>query len=56
MPIKTIYVLCVLLAETKKMFFFKVVFPSATPYIIDALKINVGLSFVGVIVGEFLCC
>ena len=38
----------------KKDVLFKVVFPSATPYIIDALKINVGLSFVGVIVGEFL--
>lgn len=33
---------------------FKVVFPSSVPDIINALKINVGLSFVGVIVGEFL--
>lgn len=32
----------------------KVVFPSSFPTIISALKINVGLSWVGVIVGEFL--
>lgn len=32
----------------------KVVLPSAFPTIISALKINVGLSWVGVIVGEFL--
>ncbi len=31
-----------------------VVFPSNIPIIFNALKINVGLSFVGVIVGEFL--
>ena len=30
------------------------VFPSNIPIIFNALKINVGLSFVGVIVGEFL--
>ncbi len=38
----------------KKDILFKVVFPSSVPDIINALKINVGLSFVGVIVGEFL--
>ncbi|MCL2234891.1 MAG: ABC transporter permease [Defluviitaleaceae bacterium] len=32
----------------------KVVFPASVPDIINALKINIGLSFVGVIVGEFL--
>lgn len=32
----------------------KVVLPSSFPVIINALKINVGLSWVGVIVGEFL--
>lgn len=32
----------------------KVVFPSSIPAIINALKINVGLSWVGVIVGEFI--
>jgi NitT/TauT family transport system permease protein len=32
----------------------KVVLPSAFPTIVNALKINVGLSWVGVIVGEFL--
>ena len=34
--------------------FLKVVLPSNVPSIINALKINVGLSWVGVIVGEFL--
>jgi NitT/TauT family transport system permease protein len=32
----------------------KVVVPASIPTIISALKVNVGLSFVGVIVGEFL--
>lgn len=34
--------------------FSKVVLPAAFPTIINALKINVGLSWVGVIMGEFL--
>jgi len=34
--------------------FTKVVFPANLPVIINSLKINVGLSWVGVIVGEFL--
>ncbi len=34
--------------------FIKVILPSSFPTIINALKINVGLSWVGVIVGEFL--
>jgi NitT/TauT family transport system permease protein len=32
----------------------KVVFPASIPDLLNALKINIGLSFVGVIVGEFL--
>ncbi len=32
----------------------RVVFPANIPVIFNALKINIGLSFVGVIVGEFL--
>ncbi len=39
---------------SKKQILFKVVLPSSVPAIISSLKINVGLSFVGVIVGEFL--
>ena len=39
---------------TKRQVLTKVVFPSNIPCILNTLKINVGLSFVGVIVGEFL--
>ncbi|MGL4790760.1 MAG: ABC transporter permease [Anaerotignaceae bacterium] len=39
---------------TKKQVLTKVILPSSIPAIVSALKINVGLSFVGVIVGEFL--
>lgn len=39
---------------TKGQVLTKIVFPSNIPCILNALKINVGLSFVGVIVGEFL--
>ena len=39
---------------TKVQILRKVVFPSSIPEIISTLKINVGLSLVGVIVGEFL--
>ncbi len=39
---------------TKKQILTKIVLPASVPTIINALKINVGLSFVGVIVGEFL--
>ena len=39
---------------TKKQVLTKVILPASVPTIISALKINVGLSFVGVIVGEFL--
>ena len=43
-----------LFGGTKKQILTKVVFPANIPCILNALKINVGLSFVGVIVGEFL--
>lgn len=39
---------------TKLQVMTKVVLPASLPTIINALKINVGLSWVGVIVGEFL--
>ncbi len=39
---------------TKRQILTRVIIPSNIPVIFNALKINVGLSFVGVIVGEFL--
>lgn len=39
---------------TKYQILQKVIIPASIPTIINALKINVGLSWVGVIVGEFL--
>lgn len=39
---------------TKTQILTKVILPASVPTIINALKVNVGLSFVGVIVGEFL--
>jgi NitT/TauT family transport system permease protein len=39
---------------SKRQIFGKVILPASIPTIINALKINVGLSWVGVIVGEFL--
>lgn len=39
---------------TKRQVLTKIVFPANIPSILNALKINVGLSLVGVIVGEFL--
>lgn len=42
------------LGASKLQILTKVVFPSSIPAIISVLKINVGLSLVGVIVGEFL--
>jgi NitT/TauT family transport system permease protein len=42
------------LGATKLQILSKVVLPSSIPSIISVLKINVGLSLVGVIVGEFL--
>ena len=32
----------------------KVIFPASVPALINAIKVNIGLTFVGVIVGEFL--
>lgn len=39
---------------TKKQILTKVILPASVPTIINALKVNIGLSFVGVMVGEFL--
>lgn len=39
---------------TKKQLFFKVVFPASIPTTVSVLKLNIGMSWVGVIVGEFL--
>lgn len=39
---------------TKIQILTKVILPASIPTIINALKVNIGLSFVGVIVGEFL--
>ncbi|MBU9713774.1 ABC transporter permease [Evansella tamaricis] len=39
---------------TKRQSFFSVILPSSYPTIISTLKVNVGLAWVGVIVGEFL--
>ncbi len=39
---------------TKSQLFFKVVFPSSLPSTVSVLKLNIGMSWVGVIVGEFL--
>ncbi|MFX0558946.1 ABC transporter permease [Tepidibacillus infernus] len=38
----------------KYQIFFKIILPASFPTIISTLKVNVGLSWVGVIVGEFL--
>ncbi|HEU4965073.1 MAG TPA: ABC transporter permease [Bacilli bacterium] len=39
---------------TRRHVFQKVVFPAALPTILSTLKVNVGLAWIGVIVGEFL--
>lgn len=39
---------------SKTQIFNKVVFPSSLPALMSTLKINIGLSWIGVIVGEFL--
>ncbi|MFE4709529.1 MULTISPECIES: ABC transporter permease [unclassified Paenibacillus] len=39
---------------TRVQIFFKVILPSSFPAIVSTLKVNVGMSWVGVIVGEFL--
>lgn len=42
------------LGATKLQIFSKVVFPASIPTIMNALKLSVGMSWVGVIVGEYL--
>jgi len=42
------------LGATKMQIFTKVVFPASVPTIMNALKLSVGMSWVGVIVGEYL--
>lgn len=39
---------------SKQQVFSKVIFPASIPAIVSSLKVNVGLAWVGVIVGEFL--
>ncbi|MFC3746474.1 ABC transporter permease [Paenibacillus sp. GCM10012306] len=39
---------------TRVQVFFKVILPASFPAIVSTLKVNVGMSWVGVIVGEFL--
>ncbi len=39
---------------TKPQLFFRVVFPASIPTTVSVLKLNIGMSWVGVIVGEFL--
>lgn len=42
------------LGGNKKHILFKLVIPSSVPTIINTMKVNLGLSLVGVIIGEFL--
>ena len=42
------------LGASKRQIFLKVVLPAGVPHMISALKISVGMSWVGVIVGEYL--
>ncbi|MGN0480512.1 MAG: ABC transporter permease [Lachnospiraceae bacterium] len=42
------------LGGTKKDLLFKLVLPGSVPAIISTMKVNIGLSLVGVIIGEFL--
>ena len=51
---KNIISLCEAMGANKFQIFFKVVLPSAFPDIISTLKINVGLSWIGSIMGEYL--
>lgn len=39
---------------SKSQVFFKVILPASFPTVVSTLKVNVGMSWVGVIVGEFL--
>ena len=51
---KNLVSLCQALGANKVQIFFKVILPSAFPDIISTLKINVGLSWIGAIMGEYL--
>ncbi len=42
------------LGGTRRDVFFKVVLPGSIPAILSAMKVNIGLSLVGVVIGEFL--
>lgn len=42
------------LGGNKKDEFFKVILPSSVPTLLSIMKVNIGLSLVGVIIGEFL--
>ena len=42
------------LGGTKRHILFKLVIPSSVPTIVNTMKVNLGLSLVGVIIGEFL--
>ena len=42
------------LKATKKQLFFKLILPSSLNSIISSLKINISMSLIGVIMGEFL--
>ena len=42
------------LGGSKKDVLFKLILPSCTPLILSNMKVNIGLSLVGVIIGEFL--
>lgn len=42
------------LKATKKQIYFKLIIPNNLPIIINALKINISMSLIGVIMGEFL--
>lgn len=46
--------LCAPSVQTKCRPFLKVILPASVPTIIGALKLSVGMSWVGVIVGEYL--
>lgn len=41
-------------SASRSQIFFKIVFPSNLPTLFNSLKVNIGLSLVGVIAGEFL--
>lgn len=48
--VKLIYTL----GGTKRHVLFKVILPSTIPLLVSTMKVNIGLSLVGVIIGEFL--